>query len=190
MNKTFLTLFLMSSFVVSLNGATRYISNNLYTYMHAGPGNNFKIIGSVNAGKKVKFLKVNQDTGFTQITDQKGRIGWIKTKHLSKQPGLQARIDKLENKLNNISMNLSTSKDTVDAYSTQIQKLENTNGTLKQELERVQSLNNELNEKLDNEKTDLLIKWFTYGGMVGGVGLLLGLILPSMIPNRKKRNRW
>ena len=50
--------------------------------------------------------------------------------------------------------------------------------------------NDSLNEKLDNEKNDLLMRWFSYGGMVAGIGLLVGLILPSLIPNKRRRNRW
>jgi SH3 domain protein len=29
-----------------------------------------------------------------------------------------------------------------------------------------------------------------YGGGVAGAGLLLGLLLPHMIPRRKKKDRW
>jgi len=34
------------------------------------------------------------------------------------------------------------------------------------------------------------MRWFSYGGIVGGIGLLLGLVLPSFIPNRRKQSRW
>ncbi|POF59589.1 arylsulfatase, partial [Vibrio vulnificus] len=40
----------------------------------------------------------------------------------------------------------------------------------------------------DTQKDDLLLKYFMYGGGVAGIGLLFGLILPYMIPRRKKSN--
>ncbi len=38
----------------------RYISDNLFTYMHRGPGTQFRIMGSVNAGTKVTLLETNK----------------------------------------------------------------------------------------------------------------------------------
>lgn len=32
--------------------ATRYISDNLFTYMHTGPSNQYRIMGSIDAGSK------------------------------------------------------------------------------------------------------------------------------------------
>ncbi len=41
---------------------------------------------------------------------------------------------------------------------------------------------------LDDRRRELILQWFMYGGGVAGVGLILGLILPHIIPRRKKRN--
>ena len=40
--------------------ADRYISDDLFTFMHSGPNNTYRIMGSVNAGEKVKLLQVNK----------------------------------------------------------------------------------------------------------------------------------
>ncbi len=34
------------------------------------------------------------------------------------------------------------------------------------------------------------MQWFMYGGGVLGLGLLLGLVLPHLIPSRKRKDRW
>ncbi|STT81786.1 arylsulfatase [Klebsiella pneumoniae] len=36
----------------------------------------------------------------------------------------------------------------------------------------------------------LSCQWFMYGGGVLGVGLLLGLVLPHLVPSRKRKDRW
>ncbi|KJG82309.1 hypothetical protein RN24_21495, partial [Yersinia pestis subsp. microtus bv. Ulegeica] len=41
----------------------------------------------------------------------------------------------------------------------------------------------------DKQRT-IILQWFMYGGGVAGIGLLLGLVLPHLIPSRKKNNRW
>ncbi len=37
--------------------ADRYISDDLFTFMHSGPNNTYRIMGSVNAGSKVQLLQ-------------------------------------------------------------------------------------------------------------------------------------
>ncbi|KJY02610.1 SH3 domain-containing protein [Morganella morganii] len=44
--------------------------------------------------------------------------------------------------------------------------------------------------QLDDKQRDIILQWFMYGGGVAGAGLLLGLLLPHMIPRRKKKDRW
>ena len=188
--KKTLLLLVIISLVSSASAATRYVSDDLYTYIHTGPGTKYKIIGSVNAGERIKTIQTNKNAGFTEIKDSKGRSGWINSKYVSKQLGLKERLSKLEIQFTKLNTQLHTAKDDVKSHSSQVRELKNTNSTLNKELQQVQALNDSLNEKLDTEKNDLLMRWFSYGGMVGGIGLLFGLILPSLIPNRRKRSHW
>ena len=42
----------------------------------------------------------------------------------------------------------------------------------------------------DANKREIAIQWFIYGGSVLGVGLLIGLVLPHILPRRKSRHSW
>ena len=179
-------IFLTSSAVAS----TRYVSDDLFTYVHSGPGTKYKIIGSVDAGDKIKLIEIDQTAGYAQIKDTKDRIGWINSKYISKRPGLKVRSVKLETQLAKLNTQLAIDKEKVKSHSIEVTELKNTNERLTAELQRIQVLNDELNEVLDTERVDLLMRWFTYGGIVAGVGLFLGLILPSLMPNRRKRSNW
>ncbi|MFT5661847.1 MAG: SH3 domain protein [Sulfurimonas sp.] len=201
MRKTTLLLLVILSITSSASAATRYISDDLYTYIHSGPGTKYKIIGSVNSGKQIKVIQTNKNAGFTQIKDSKGRDGWINSKYISIQPSLKERLAKLEIQFTKLGTQLHTAEDKANkdiarlednlkSHSAQVRELKNTNATLNEKLQQVQALNNNLNEKLDTEKNDLLMRWFSYGGIVGGIGLLLGLILPSLIPRPRKKSRW
>lgn len=181
-----LTIFLSSS----ANALTRYVSDDLFTYVHSGPGTKYKIIGSVDAGERVKVLETNENAGFTQIKDSKDRIGWINSKYASKQPGLKERFKKLEIRFAKLDTQLRAAQDNLKSHDSKVRELENTNSRLNKELQQIQTLNSDLNEQLDTERIDLLLRWFTYGGIVGGVGLLLGLILPSLVSTRRKRSQW
>ena len=188
--KTTLLLLLIMSLSSSVSALTRYVSDDLFTYVHSGPGTKYKIIGSVDAGEKIKVLETNENTGFTQIKDLKGRTGWINSKYASEQPGLKERFEKLEIRFAQLDTQLRAAQDDIKSHNIQVRELENTNSQLKKELEQVQTLNSNLNEQMDTERIDLLLRWFTYGGIVGGIGLLLGLILPSLVSDRRKRSSW
>ncbi|KKC98142.1 arylsulfatase [Photobacterium halotolerans] len=177
----------------------RYISDDLFTYMHRGPSTQFKIMGSVDAGTKVTLLEVNKESGFSKVTDDRGRTGWIKSDFISNQVGLKERLPKLEKELAEVKKALANAKQSSDernatlqssleSRTEQITDLEDRNTKLNDQLSTSQSEIRELRAKLDTQADDLLMRWFTYGGMVAGGGLLFGLVLPHLIPRRKKRN--
>lgn len=177
----------------------RYISDDLFTYMHRGPSTQYRIIGSVNSGTKVTLLETNKESGFSKITDDRGRTGWVNSDYISKQKGLKERYPALEKELSEVKAALAEAqssgdekmaslKSSLQIRTDQIAELESQNNQLNEQLMSSQAEIRELRAKIDTQKDDLLMKWFTYGGMVAGAGLLFGLILPHLIPRRRKRN--
>lgn len=175
----------------------RYISDKLFTYMHSGPSNQFRIIGSVDAGDKVKLLSSNKDSGYTQIQDSKGRKGWVESRFVTNQESMALRLPKLEKELAETKEKLANARSTsdqekaglVDSLETrnrQINELEQGYSDMSQQLSASQEEVRKLRAKLDTQKDDLLLKYFMYGGGVAGLGLLFGLILPHVIPRRKR----
>ncbi len=174
-----------------------YISDDLFTYMHSGPTNNYRIIGSVNAGEKVQLISSNKETGFTQIVDGKGRKGWVQSKFISGNESMAIRLPRVEKELEKVKSQLANARqnadvekaglvESLDTRNQQISELETKFNEINQQLIAAQSDNRQLRARLDTQKDDLLLKYFTYGGGVAGGGLLLGLILPHLIPRRKK----
>ena len=179
--------------------AANYVSNDLFTYTHSGPGSKYKILGVVNAGEKISVL--DRSSGFTQIRDTKGRKVWINSKYVSNQVGLKEQLEKLKIQYSKLDEKLNSFEDEanknklnlekdLNSNINQVEKLKETNTLLNKQLKEVQEKNDSLNDLLDNEKNELLMKWFSYGGIVAGLGLFVGLVLPSLIPSRKKRSRF
>ncbi|MDN3681585.1 TIGR04211 family SH3 domain-containing protein [Vibrio tapetis subsp. quintayensis] len=201
--KKLFSLIVMTLFLVPTSFAqNRYIADNLFTYMHAGPSNQFRIIGSVNAGDKVDLVNSDRKAGYSQIVDSKGRKGWVESKFVSKVPSMAERLPLLEKELAEVKEKLATARQTSDeakaglveslsARNTQIKDLESSQSEMNKQLLTSQDEVRELRAKLDTQKEDLLLKYFMYGGGVAGLGLLFGLLLPHMIPSRKKSpNGW
>ncbi|TFH91691.1 TIGR04211 family SH3 domain-containing protein [Vibrio ouci] len=175
----------------------RYISDKLFTYMHAGPSNQFRIIGSVDAGDKVRLLTSNKDTGYTQVQDNKGRKGWVESRFVTNQESMALRLPKLEKELSEVKAKLNNARssadqekaglvDSLETRNRQIGELEQGYSEMSQQLSASQEEVRKLRAKLDTQKDDLLLKYFMYGGGVAGIGLLLGLILPHIMPRRKR----
>ena len=65
------------------DGEVRYISDDLFTYLHAGPGRNFRILGSVVAGTRVTLLQEDAENKVVEIIDEKQRTGWVDAECIS-----------------------------------------------------------------------------------------------------------
>ncbi|PLR36240.1 TIGR04211 family SH3 domain-containing protein [Chimaeribacter californicus] len=179
----------------------RYISDELNTYVHSGPGNQYRIVGTLNAGDQVTLLSTNDSTNYGQIQDSKGRTTWIPLDQLSDQPSLRTRVPALEqqvktltDKLTNIdsSWNQRTAEmqHKVAASDGIINGLKSENQKLKDQLIVADKKVNAVNVQLDDKQRTIILQWFMYGGGVLGAGLILGLLLPHLIPSRKKKDRW
>lgn len=75
----------------------RYVSDELNTRVRSGPGDNYRLVGTINAGEEVSVLQTNDSTSYAQIRDSNGRTARIPLKELSNEPSLRTRVPDLEN---------------------------------------------------------------------------------------------
>ncbi|ABS46514.1 bacterial SH3 domain protein [Yersinia pseudotuberculosis IP 32953] len=179
----------------------RYISDELDTYVHSGPGNQYRIVGTLKGGDEVTLISVDNGTNYGQIRDSKGKTTWIPLNQLSETPSLRVRVpdleqqvktltDKLANIDNSWNQRTAEMQQKVAASDSVISELQKENESLKNQLIVAQKKVNAVNLQLDDKQRTIILQWFMYGGGVAGIGLLLGLVLPHLIPSRKKNNRW
>lgn len=55
----------------------RYVSDELNTRVRSGPGDNYRLVGTINAGEEVSVLQTNDSTSYAQIRDSNGRTARI-----------------------------------------------------------------------------------------------------------------
>ncbi|MCI7718250.1 SH3 domain-containing protein [[Pasteurella] aerogenes] len=202
MQKT--TKILLSSLILGLSvhmaqAETKYVSENLNTFLRKGAGDQFKIAGAIQAGEAVTVLE--RKDKYTLIRDSRNREAWILTNELSNTPSskeenpkLRAQIEELSLKLNRIDADWQQRTNEMQRRTKQAEEqssqLLEQNSQLKRELEITKNKNRDLEAMLDAGKREIAIQWFIYGGSVLGVGLLLGLIIPLILPKRRKRDGW
>jgi SH3 domain protein len=179
----------------------RYVSDELNTWVRSGPGDNYRLVGTVNAGEEVTLLQTNADTNYGQVRDSTGRTAWIPLKELSNEPSLRTRVPDLENQVKTLTDKLNNIDGTWNQRTAEMQQkvaqsdgvingLKEENQKLKNELIVAQKKVNAANLQLDDKQRTIIMQWFMYGGGVLGVGLVLGLVLPHLIPSRKRKDRW
>ena len=100
----------------------RYISDELSTYVHSGPGNQYRIVGTLNAGEEVTLLSVNDSTNYGQIRDPKGRTTWIPLDQLSQTPSLRTRVPELEQQVKTLTDKLANIDNTWNQRTSEMQE--------------------------------------------------------------------
>ncbi|MBS0848370.1 TIGR04211 family SH3 domain-containing protein [Citrobacter sp. JGM124] len=179
----------------------RYISDDLSTWVRSGPGDSYRLVGTVNAGEEVTLLQRNEGTKYGQIRESNGRTVWIPLAQLSNTPSLQTRVPELESQVKTLTDKLSNIDTTWNQRTAEMQKkvagsdqvingLKEENQQLKNQLIIAQKKVDAANIQLDDKQRAIILQWFVYGGGVAGFGLLVGLLLPRMLPRRKKKDRW
>lgn len=196
-----LTLFALSVSAMVHAEETRYVSDELNTWVRSGPGDNYRLAGTVTAGEAVTLLQTNDATQYAQVRDSHGRTAWIPLKELKSEPSLKTRVPDLENQVKTLTDKLNNIDNTWNQRTADMQKkvaqsdgvingLKDENQKLKNELIVAQKKVNAANLQLDDKQRTIIMQWFMYGGGVLGVGLILGLVLPRLVPSRKRKDRW
>ena len=196
-----ITLLTLTASTIAHADEKRYVSDELNTWVRSGPGDNYRLAGTVNAGEEVTLLQTNDATQYGQVRDSNGRTAWIPLKELTATPSLRTRVPDLENQVKTLTDKLNNIDTTWNQRTAEMQKkvaqsdsvingLKNENQKLKNELIVAQKKVNAANLQLDDKQRTIIMQWFMYGGGVLGMGLLLGLVLPHIIPSRKRKDRW
>ena len=196
-----ITLFALSVSTLAHAEEKRYVSDELNTWVRSGPGDNYRLVGTVNAGEEVVLLQTNEASNYAQVRDSSGRTAWIPLKELNTQPSLRTRVPELENQVKTLTDKLNNIDNTWNQRTADMQqKVAGSDGVINSLKEENQKLKNELivaqkkvnaaNLQLDDKQRTIIMQWFMYGGGVLGAGLFLGLVLPHLIPRRKSKDRW
>ena len=170
--------------------SSNYIRDDLFVFLHTGAGRNYRILGSVAAGTPITVLDRNNETEFTQIKDNEGRTGWVETRFISNEMSYAEKIPLL-------TQRLADSEAGVQGLQSENERLKQQLNATRQELKQLQDETGDqttqitrLTNKLEQQSKDEMIKWFTWGGIVAGGGVLLGVILTFLPKKRRRNDEW
>lgn len=196
-----ITLFSLITLVFGVEAADKYVTENVDIYLRRGPGSQYAYTNAVKAGEKVAELEKSADGKYTRIQLPNGSSAWIESNKLKDQPSLKVLVPTLESKLAEYKDKVDNAEqykqNAINDYSEKLKQAEQTIESLQARNKELEQINKSQETKLesmlnqvDDKRRDLIVTWFTYGGLVAGGGFLLGLILPAIMPGRRKKDRW
>ena len=167
-----------------------YISDDVFIYIHGGPGNEFRIIGSVEAGQPITKLG-NTEGDFTQIIDHKGREGWVLASLVTDKPSYRERFPKLEaqlkqanEQLNQITQGTDNTEEYLQLANDKVAELNTTLATVTKQRDAAES---KVQQVADNQRYQM----WQQGGLIAGIGALIGIVLVYLPrPQRRNKSRW
>ncbi|TKB51442.1 TIGR04211 family SH3 domain-containing protein [Ferrimonas sediminicola] len=176
------------------------ISEDIYIYLHAGPGTQFRILGSVKAGIPVSITGERQGE-YVQIIDDRERTGWVKQDQLTQAESFRLAVPRLNEEVASLKQQLEQQQarngqlqSQVDQLNSQLEASQraamNTEADLKTTLDTLSAENERLEKENRSMKNSERWQWLQQGGMVAGAGLVLGLIIAYLPrPQRRRRNQ-
>lgn len=184
------SLLYTSSAHAAPSGKSAFIKDELTTFMRSGAGDNYRLIGTVNAGDAVTLASGQANNGYMEIIDKKGRKGWVKSKYISTSASLKSRFNTLSATLAKTEQNLRDLQQTLPELKKTNQQLQAQNNQLQSQLDALkakeqQQLNHQQQLQTEEKKTLL-----TYGGAIALGSLILGVLLTLMLSRRKRRDSW
>lgn len=210
------TLLLSSALIMSVQAQEqRYVDDTRAVPLRESAGAEQKTVhDGVPTGTPVIVVQDQRDTGWTLVRTRDGIEGWIPSRYLKREPGARYQVVNALRTLgqpDDGSVTLSAAieqsrkelADTVaarDALQAELAELKQVSSNATQ----LDASNRELSEQVhvlknrigvleaDNQRLrdDSWQKWFINGVWATGVGGLLTLLLPRLIPRRKRRSEW
>lgn len=168
----------------------RYITDDLQAFMHSGPGRNYRILGSIVAGTKVTVLQEDQENGFIEIIDDNQRSGWVESGYITAQQSLKERTPQLQASLDESLENISEQAQANDLLNQQLADLTTRNASLVKDLETIKKDNQRIQRELDTQDKSAQMQWFTRGGIIAVVSILLGVIIAYLPKKRRRNDHW
>ncbi|MCG7548910.1 TIGR04211 family SH3 domain-containing protein [Pseudoalteromonas sp. Of7M-16] len=171
------------------NTPNGFIVDNLYLFLHSGPGKNYRILGSVEAGTAVQITN-EQENDFVRIIDSKNRNGWVESKFVTAEAGLKQQVGDLSSSLAQAEQQLNALKESVPQLQNDYDLLEAQNTELQK---TIADLNTQLTQQAQENQNQIKAEQHTllsYGGIIALSGLILGVLLTLFLSRRKRYDGW
>ena len=86
------------------DGTSRWVSDELTTYVRSGPTDGYRIVGTLTAGQPVTLLDTSGD--YSQVRSDSGDVVWVPSSELQQTPSASDQLPKLEARVEELTEEL------------------------------------------------------------------------------------
>ena len=172
------------------NSKAAFISDALFVYLHSGPSNQYRIVGTVNAGQSVTYLGEDSETGYAQVQYEDNKTGWLPKEYVTYTPGLVSQLANLQQEHASSNERMLQLEQQRAQLNGQLNQAVAERQTALEQLEQANRAYEQLKVQLQNTQSSILEKPMVLGAIILFGGLLLGLVLPLLLPKRRGGDRW
>lgn len=172
------------------NEKPAFIIDTLSTPVRSGPGNEYRTISTVRAGENVTYIGQNPANGFIKIRDDAGTEGWLSGEYISYSASPKSDLTSLKQQLRQQEMIVAQFEQERSTMQTALSAAEAARDAALKEAELAKQTTVAITKQLAEQNPPLAQNKMVIGGGILAAGLLLGLILPVFMPNRRRKDRW
>lgn len=172
------------------NSKPAFISDALVVYLHSGPSNQYRIVGTVNAGQSVTYLAEDSETGYAHVQYEANKTGWLPKEYVTYTPGLVTQLQNLQQEYAGSNERILQLEQQRDQLNGQLNQAVTERQTALEQLEQANRAYEQLKVQLENTQSSIWEKPMVLGAFILLGGLLLGLLLPLLLPKRRGGDRW
>lgn len=192
----------------------RYVEDTRAEPLREAAGLDQKTVLDLPTGVPVTVVQEQRETGWALVRTREGTEGWMPLRFLKREPGARYQVVNALRMLGQPDDGSVTLSAAIEQSRKELADVAAARDALQAELAELKQVssnatqldasNRELSEQVhllknrigvleaDNQRLrdDSWQKWFINGVWATGIGGLLTLLLPRLIPQRKRRSEW
>jgi len=208
-------LALASVMALSVHAQDRYVDDTRFVPLRSGAGPDYRVVvEGVATGTPVTLVQDDRESGWSLVRTREGVEGWMPSRYLKREPGARYQMVNALRVLgqpDDGSVSLATAiaqarkeldtaaaeREALQGQLTELQQMSSSATELdaanRSLSEEVQMLKNRIgvleadNQRLRDESWQ---QWFINGVWATGMGGILTLLLPRLLPSRRRRSEW
>lgn len=165
-----------------------FISDALFVYLHSGPGNQYRIVGTINAGQQITYI--SEDNDYAQIRYDGDKTGWLPKEYISNTPGLVTQLESLTERFENQQTQLQQLEEERNSLNSQLNSAIVERENAQEQLAQANRSYEQLKTQLEATQTSIWQNPMVIGSAILLIGLIFGLVLPALWPKRRESERW
>ena len=155
----FLLPLLLSTPATHAQETQRFVSDEVFIVLHAGPGSNYRWLAKLIPGTALTEKRRSTDGNWAEVETSRGTVGWVQSEYLASEPPAQVRLPAVARQLDDAESAATNLRREIDSLATErdtlAEELSSSNASLQEvteELARLRQVSGSAIETAENNR--------------------------------------